>query len=161
MLRRKIVSFGLNLLVLVTAAWLLPADVVFAQKFQPDKKVVYKTVGDVELELHIFEPANHQASDNAPAIVFFFGGGWSGGTPKQFYEQSRFLAEKGMVSISADYRVKSRQKTTPFECVEDGKSAVRWLRSHAKELGINPDQIVAGGGSAKAKATQSVRCPTR
>ena len=38
--------------------------------------------------------------------------------------------------------------TTPFECVEDGKSAIRWVRSHAKELGIAPDQIVAAGGSA-------------
>ena len=53
-----------------------------------------------------------------------------------------------MVAFSADYRVKSRNKTTPFECVKDGKSAIRWVREHAVELGIDPDRIVAAGGSA-------------
>jgi acetyl esterase/lipase len=53
-----------------------------------------------------------------------------------------------MVAISAEYRVKSRHGTTPFECVADGKSAVRYLRQHADELGIDPDRLVAAGGSA-------------
>ena len=53
-----------------------------------------------------------------------------------------------MVAISADYRVKSRNQTTPFECVKDGKSAIRWVRQHAAELGVDPDRIVAAGGSA-------------
>ena len=48
----------------------------------------------------------------------------------------------------ADYRVKSRHGTTPFECVKDGKSAVRWLRANADRLGIDPNRIAAGGGSA-------------
>ena len=50
--------------------------------------------------------------------------------------------------MSAEYRVKSRNKTTPFERVKDGKSAIRWLRQNAKKLGVNPKKIVAGGGSA-------------
>jgi acetyl esterase/lipase len=53
-----------------------------------------------------------------------------------------------MVAARADYRVKSRQGVTPDQCVEDAKSAVRWLRSHAATLGIDPDRIVASGGSA-------------
>ena len=53
-----------------------------------------------------------------------------------------------MVAISADYRVKSRQGTSPFECVKDGKSAVRWIRANAKKLGVDPDRLAAGGGSA-------------
>jgi acetyl esterase/lipase len=110
--------------------------------------VAYKVIGDVQLKLHCFLPQGHEASDRASAILFFFGGGWNGGTPKQFYQQARELAERGMVAMSAEYRVKSRNKTTPFECVADGKSAVRWVRQHAGELGINPDRIVASGGSA-------------
>ncbi|MDB4796380.1 alpha/beta hydrolase fold domain-containing protein, partial [Akkermansiaceae bacterium] len=105
-------------------------------------------MGDVELKLHVFNPEGHKASDSRPAIVFFFGGGWNGGSPKQFYPHSEHLASLGMVAISAEYRVKSRNKTTPMECVKDGNSAIRWVRSHAKELGINPDMIAAGGGSA-------------
>ena len=83
-----------------------------------------------------------------PAIIFFFGGGWVGGSPKQFYPFSRHLAEKGMIAISAQYRTKKSHKTTPAECVKDGKSAIRWVRQHAAEYGIDPSKIAAGGGSA-------------
>jgi acetyl esterase len=108
----------------------------------------YKTIDGFDLKMWIFSPADHKASDKRPAAVFFFGGGWNGGTPTQFEPHARYLASRGMVAAIADYRVKSRQKTTPFECVKDGKSAVRYLRTHAAELGIDPDRIAAGGGSA-------------
>lgn len=113
-----------------------------------DETKVYKKVGDVELKLHIFKPEGHKASDKRPAIVFFFGGGWNSGTPAQFYPHSEYLAKRGMVAMSAEYRVKSRNKTTPMECVKDGISAIRWVRAHAAELGIDPEKIAAGGGSA-------------
>jgi len=112
------------------------------------KLVVYKTIGEVELKLHIFEPAGRGAKKSLPAIVFFFGGGWTGGTPTQFYHQCDYFASRGMLAISAEYRVKSRHGTTPFECVADGKSAIRWVRANAARLGVDPDRVVAGGGSA-------------
>jgi len=64
-----------------------------------------------------------------------------------------------MIGIVADYRVKSRHKTTPFECVKDAKSAVRWVRGNALRLGIDPRRIAVGGGSAgghMAAATATV-----
>jgi len=128
--------------------FLLPA-IAHAQGPKPDKLTIYKTVGDVELKLHVFQPpADDSGQGKRSAIVFFFGGGWVGGTPTQFYSQSRILAERGMVACSAEYRVRKRNKTTPFECVKDGKSAIRWVREHADDLGIDADRIVAGGGSA-------------
>jgi acetyl esterase len=126
----------------------------------PDQEIVYKKVGETELKLFVFKPEGHQASDQRPAVVFFFGGGWTGGSPGQFYPHCEYLASRGMVAIAADYRVKSRNKTTPKECVKDGKSAVRWIRAHAKELGIDPDKLAAGGGSAGghvASATATVK----
>jgi acetyl esterase len=84
----------------------------------------------------------------APGIVFFFGGGWIGGTPTQFFPHCQYLASRGMVAMSAEYRVQSRHGTTPFECVADGKSAVRWIRQHSRELGVDPARLAAGGGSA-------------
>ncbi|MDH4238929.1 MAG: carboxylesterase family protein, partial [Phycisphaerae bacterium] len=92
--------------------------------------VVYKTIGEVELKLHIFKPPEQDAKELSPAIVFFFGGGWVGGTPEQFYHQCEHFASRGMVAISAEYRVKNRHGTTPFECVADGKSAIRWVRAN-------------------------------
>lgn len=114
----------------------------------PDKEVVYKTLDSGTLSLHVFNPPGHDPSKSASAIVFFFGGGWNGGSPSQFYGQSRAIADVGMVAMCAEYRVKSRNGTSPKECVGDGKSAIRWVRSHANDLGIDPDRIAAGGGSA-------------
>jgi acetyl esterase/lipase len=131
-----------------------------AEDIVPDEKVTYKTVGDVSLQLHIFKPDNHEADDKRPCIVFFFGGGWVGGTPSQFFPHCRYLSSRGMVAISAEYRVKTKHGTTPYECVKDGKSAIRWVRTHAGELGIDPRRLAAGGGSAGghvAAATGSVK----
>jgi arylsulfatase A len=115
---------------------------------EPDRVLTYKSTGEAELTLHLFEPEGFKTSDRRPVIIFFFGGGWTGGTPRQFYEQSRLLADHGMVAISAEYRVFNRHKTTPYECVKDGKSAIRWIRQHAAELGVDPGRIVAAGASA-------------
>jgi acetyl esterase/lipase len=109
---------------------------------------VYKSIDGIELRLHVFNPPNHTGSSKAAAILFFFGGAWTSGTVQQFVPQSRHLAGRGMVAIVADYRVFGRHKTSPFEAMADARSAVRWVRSRARELGIDPDRIAAGGGSA-------------
>ncbi len=140
---RKSIAVGLTLLMTTIAA-------VANETITPNKQIVYKTVGETELKLHIFTPEGHQVSDNRPAIVFFFGGGWTRGTPEQFYPHCRYLASRGMVAISAEYRVESVHGTSPRECVQDGKSAIRWIRENAKKLGIDPTRIAAGGGSAGA-----------
>lgn len=115
---------------------------------EPTRTEIYKHASDTDLILHIFEPEGHTKEDLRPAAVFFFGGGWTGGTPKQFFPHCEYLASRGMVAMAADYRVASRQKTSPFKCVEDGKSAVRWIRQNACNLGIDPNRVAAGGGSA-------------
>jgi len=109
---------------------------------------VYKKVGDVELKVHIFNPPDHKPTDRRPAIVFFFGGGWAVGSAGQFVPQCRYLAARGMVAITADYRVYERHRATVADCVADAQAAVRWVRANAKRLGIDPDRIAAGGGSA-------------
>lgn len=109
---------------------------------------VYKTIAGVKLNAYIFEPEGHRAADRRPAIVFFFGGGWRSGSPRQFEPHCRYLASRGMVAVSADYRVASRHGVKAVDCVRDAKSAVRWLRANAARLGIDPRRIAAGGGSA-------------
>lgn len=108
----------------------------------------YKTVGDVKLNIEIYQPKGHAAGDKRPAIVFFFGGGWQSGSIKQFEKQCEYFATRGMVALAADYRVKSRHDVSPDKCVMDAKSAIRWVRANAGKLGIDPDRIVAAGGSA-------------
>ncbi len=102
----------------------------------------------LEPDLCIFNPPGHASGYKTPAIVFFHGGGWNAGGPSQFFNQFRHLASRGMMAISAEYRLGKKHGTTPRECVQDGKSALRWVRSHAAQLGIDPDLLAAGGGSA-------------
>lgn len=109
---------------------------------------VFKRTMNGDLRLHMFFPEGHDPNVPRPAMVFFFGGGWVNGNPAQFRQHSIYLAERGMVASCAEYRVQSKHGTTPFECVADGKSAIRWLRKHATMLGIDPCRIAGGGGSA-------------
>ncbi len=143
---RPSVFLGLTVIVL---AMPLRAETT-QEDFGPDvNAAVYKHASGDDLWIYRFNPASHNPkTDRCPAVVFFFGGGWNGGTVKQFQQQARYLAGRGMVVFLADYRVKSRQGTEPDACVADGKSAVRWIRAHADTLGIDPDRIAAGGGSA-------------
>ncbi len=123
---------------------------------------VYKTVGKTDLSLHIFNPPGFQVRDQRPAIVFFFGGGWTTGTPTQFAPHCHYLASRGMVAIAADYRIRSRNQSTVEQSTADAKSALRWVRAHARELGIDPQRIAAGGGSAGghlAASTATVEIP--
>ena len=129
---------------------LIGAAVGLAQEreFKPDKEIVFKEFEKDPLELNVFLPQDWKPSETRPAIVFFFGGGWVGGSPSQFFPHSRYLSSRGMVAISAQYRTRGSHGTSPVECVNDGKSAIRWVRQHASELGVDPDRIAAGGGSA-------------
>ena len=112
------------------------------------KNEVYKRVGNTGLKIYIIEPENHKATDKRPAIVFFFGGGWKRGSADQFVPQARYFASRGMVAMTVDYRVYTRQQARIVDCVADAQSAIRWVRANARRLGIDPDRIVASGGSA-------------
>jgi acetyl esterase/lipase len=119
-----------------------------AGQVQPDAEYTFKTVGELELQLNVYQPKDFKATDQRPAIVLFFGGGWVGGDKNHFKRQAIRYAELGMVAITPDYRTRKKNETTPFECVADAKSAMRWVRKNAEKLGINPNMIAAGGGSA-------------
>jgi acetyl esterase/lipase len=112
------------------------------------KEELYKTVGETRLKLYVFQPKDLKPGDKRPAVVFFFGGGWQNGSPRQFLPQSKYLATRGIVAIAADYRVASRHQVKAVECVKDAKSAIRYVRANAARLGIDPNKIVAAGGSA-------------
>lgn len=129
---------------------LLAAPLFAATSYPPifkDARVeTYRKVGSTELKLWIFGVSDLKAPK--PAIVFFFGGGWNGGSPEQFENQARHFAKRGMIAITADYRVKSRHGVQVVECVKDAKAAIAWVRENAQRLGIDPDKVAASGGSA-------------
>ena len=122
-------------------------NILCSTNYTPSDTVIYKTTAKRDLALYIFYPSNKDAQEKT-AIIHFFGGGWVGGTPSQFYQQCEYLASEGYVAITADYRVMKTDGITPFECVEDARAAIRYVRQNARKLGISPDRIVASGGSA-------------
>lgn len=119
-----------------------------AQKFQVEKRtLIYKEIDGVQLEMVVYEP-KFEFDIKVPAIVFYFGGGWVSGNPGHFDLQAEYLASRGMVAVCPDYRTKSRHGTSPFESVKDAISAMRYLKIHGAEMGIDTSRIVAAGGSA-------------
>lgn len=142
-------SFRTALLLIALSATVCHGQQNYPPAIPDAEEVVYKTVGDARLKMWVFEAAKD--GDDAsprPAVVFFFGGGWKKGTPGQFESHCRYLASRGIVSVTADYRVAERHGVKADSCVEDAKSAVRFLRQHADRFGIDVDRICAGGGSA-------------
>lgn len=109
---------------------------------------VFKRAGELALNVWIIAPEGHDSARSAPAVVFFFGGGWRSGSPAQFVRHARAMAARGVVGILADYRVLDRHGTRPEVAVADAKSVVRWIRQNAGRLGIDPARIAAAGGSA-------------
>ncbi len=110
---------------------------------------VYKRAGDRALKLFVVSPPDAQPADRRPALVLFHGGGWTGGAPTQFNTQSTYLASRGLVCVQVEYRLLDKtDQAPPVICVQDAKSALRWVRTHAAEFGIDPARIGAGGGSA-------------
>jgi len=135
----------------VQAAAPKPLDPVaqLAAKQEPTRQVVYKEIAGRELHLHIFEPKGLKPTDLRPCFLTIHGGGWRGGEPRRMYPFAAHFAELGMVGISMEYRLVTTKGTnTVFDCVKDGRSAMRYIRAHAAELGIDPKRIVVSGGSA-------------
>jgi acetyl esterase/lipase len=121
---------------------LTPLTLTNAQTF------IYHDVKPEPMRLHVFKPKGWSTNDSRPALVFFFGGGWTTGTPERSATYAKWAASLGMVGIAPDYRTHERFNTTPLESVADGRAALRWVQDHVGELGIDPKKIVVGGSSA-------------
>lgn len=137
--------FGLSAFLLLVLS--LQASSTWA--VPPGEAHIYKTVNERDLSLYVTKPSDWKASDKRPAIVFYHGGGWVGGAPGQFTEHAAYLASRGMVAIQVQYRLLDRKSSDPpVTCVADAKSAMRWVRGHAGQLGIDSQRIASAGGSA-------------
>jgi acetyl esterase/lipase len=154
-----------SLATMAAALWPVITDITNAdapddqaeEAADPGQSFAYKTSGDQPRRLEVYFPPDHNpAQAKVPAIIFFHGGGWQGGDLTQFRAACRHFAERGLVAVTAEYRM--HPKGTPdFNqsgesrkrvCITDAKSAIRWLKTKAAEFGIDPQKVIAGGGSA-------------
>jgi len=111
---------------------------------QAQKNIVYaETSGGPQL-LDLFTPAN--ADGPVPLIIWIHGGGWKNGSKENCLPIRTGFIEHGYAVASINYRLTG---TAPFPAqIEDCKAAVRWLRVHAKEYGLDANHFGVWGSSA-------------
>jgi acetyl esterase/lipase len=143
--RPKVRGFGLvSVLVLgLFAVSIRAADAPDDVNFQRD--VVYGKGGGVDLKLNLSRPKNPTAK-KLPCVVVIHGGGWAGGDRTNHDDLTWQFARQGYVSATVGYRLAPKHRF-PAQ-VNDVKCAVRFLRAHADEYGIDPDHFGAIGFSA-------------
>ncbi len=125
-----------------------PERVLFAaQGLCYEMAVEYGASGGKKLLMDYFYPAKHNG--RMPAVIWIHGGGWSSHDLTRIYRPEKELAELaklGFFCASIDYRLLDE---APFPAqIQDCKCAVRFLRAHAAELGIDPEHIGVWGESA-------------
>lgn len=119
-----------------------PAELPGAETF------VYRDGGPGPRRLFVVKPEGWRPGDQRAALMFYFGGGWTTGTPASSIGWARMAARLGMIGIAPDYRTKGRNDTSPLASVADSRAALRWVQDHAQELGLDPARIAVGGNSA-------------
>jgi len=110
------------------------------------QNVVYGKAGSTELRMDIALPTD--PTGPAPCIVVIHGGAWRHGNKSMHRKEILRFASDGYVSASIQYRL-CPQDRFPAQ-IEDVKCAIRYLRAHAKQYGIDPTRIGAIGFSAGA-----------
>jgi len=136
------------------------------------KQFTYTGIDGNEHGIEVYSPADHQTDHRRPCYIFFHGGGWKSGSLNQGKPFCEYLSSRGMVAVTADYSMHPKQEKGKLDlgnpkrnnstrapadgesrkriCVIDGKSVIRWAKSHADELGIDPEKIIVSGASAGA-----------
>lgn len=111
-------------------------------------RILYKQVDTTDLFMRIYTPKNMDKTKKYPAMVFFYGGGWSSDNTNQFKSQAEYFSQRGLVCFLVDYRVAKIHQSTPFESLKDAKSAIRFIRKEADRFNMDPSKVIASGGSA-------------
>jgi len=122
----------------------------------PSGKIcAYKQVNGKPQNLELYLPVGGTVGKQpVPGIIFFHGGGWKNGSLAQFRHPCHYFASRGLVTATVDYRMLAEGEkdagglSHKAICITDAKSAIRWMKQHAAELSMDPQRLIAGGGSA-------------
>lgn len=112
-------------------------------------EIVYAVRDTIDLRAFVFSPSSKPSHPMA-AVVVFHGGGWHIGEAQWAFPTAKHFAQMGMIGVAAQYRLSDQKTITPLEAMADARSVIRWIRSHADSLGVDPNRIAAYGWSAGA-----------
>ena len=117
------------------------SGVVYSQVFERGRSVR-------GLKMTLFVP---RTKEKKPAVLYFPGGGFTSADHEKFLEMRYALARAGYAVAACEYRAVPNQFPA---LLEDAKAAVRWMREHASEFGVDADRIGLLGDSAGGYVVQ-------
>lgn len=131
-------------------------NTAFAQ-LPPEETHTFLDTGTETVQLRVAKPEGWSAEDTRPVVFYQLGGGWWKGGGIELDTFAYHWRDQGCVVVMADYRKAEKDGQAPVPgrtieelCIPDTKSAIRWVRERADELGIDPDKLIGMGISAGA-----------
>jgi para-nitrobenzyl esterase len=115
------------------------------------------------LYLNVWTPAHHHPAGPLPVIVWIYGGGFANGSASMPLYWGDHLARKGVVVVTAAYRVgafgflahpeltaESPRHASGNYGLMDQIAALRWVKANIAAFGGDPDRVTIAGQSAGA-----------
>lgn len=115
-------------------------------KIESHLNLKYKTINQQALFLDLFKQA--KSTELSPVVVMIHGGGWRTGNKSHQVPTAKWLASKGYVGVSVQYRL-SDQALYPAG-LDDINDAIRWLKDNHKKFAIDPNKVAILGASSGA-----------
>ena len=115
-----------------------------AGNYQVNANITYVTANNWDAKLDVYQPRGLKAPN--PTLVYFHGGGWTGGSKEGSSLTILPYLEMGWDVVNVEYRVASVSLAPA--AVEDARCALRWMYRNAKQYNFDLTRIVVSGSSA-------------
>jgi acetyl esterase/lipase len=115
------------------------------RRMQQPHTVTYAEIGGQPLNMDVY---GAQPDAAKPGLIWVHGGGWAQGSRRDMGNTANYFAGRGYTCFSVDYRLVTADQNKYPTQLDDVQRAVRWIRAHADEYGVDPDRLGAVGQSA-------------
>lgn len=117
------------------------------------EKITFKTAGEEELKLWVYDEGNPTQDKGRTAVIWIHGGGWNSGSPDYFGDDYNYFTKLGAVCFGVEYRLVSKTENDPqgrrlIEALTDCFDAIVHVKRNADKYGVDTEKIVVIGESA-------------
>ncbi len=120
------------------------------ERLERAQSIPYTTTDHGDCSAYLYRPHEMQKGKVYPVIIFFHGGLFDTRIPGQFAPHCLHFANRGMLSFSLEYRVKSTNKTSCLEALEDARSFIQYLSANQAFFQADLENIVVAGNAGGA-----------
>ena len=128
--------------ILLLAVALVASVALYAQEYKFSREINYRTDDEYATKMCRVDIAAPEGAKDAPVIVWFHGGGLTGGRK----DIPQAILKDGCVVVGVGYRFSPNVKVT--QIVDDAACAVAWVFNNIEKWGGNPESIYIAGHSA-------------